>query len=196
MKISSLLVFLCWSTLLFSQVKGVLLHEDNTTEEGYITFKQQYGDFLYFTLDQDIENVKVYASEISGFIADTDTFKVLHNFYVKTGILKTHYPIGFVKSVIEDSVSLYLHQHISQKRKNTGDIAVQIPDTLENYFLKINGKLISIRKSQKQFQEQVSQLFKLSKRLHQSILEGKYHYTDIDTIVKIYNEELRQTTTP
>lgn len=196
MKVSLLLVSLCWSTFIFGQTKGVLLHEDNTTEEGYITFKQQYGNYLYFTLDQQVENVKVYADEITGFVINADTFKVIHNFYVKTGFLKTHFPIGFVKSIVEDSVSLYLHQHITKKCKNSGSIAVQVPDTLENYFLQINGQLISIRKSQKQFQEQVSNLFKFSKRLHKSILDGKYNYADIDTIVKIYNRELRQTTTP
>lgn len=196
MKYLLLIVSLCLSIQASSQVKGLLLHGTEHIEEGYIEYEQGYKHYLYFTLNQNVESVRVYAHEITGFVTEQDTFKVLHDFYIKNGFLKTHYPVGFAKQIVEDSVSLYLHQHLGKKSTSQGDALLQMVNTINNYFIKFQGELIPINSSKNQFKQQISKIFSQNKVLQQAILNDKYTYNDIDTIVRIYNRGLKETTTP
>ena len=170
--------------------KGILLHQDDIVEEGYLFFNERYKHYLYFTLEEGKEPVMVYANEIQGFVVEQDTFEVLKNFFVRDGFLKAHYPIGFAQVLVDGKVSLYYHKHVSSESQTKGVNRVITEMVIESFLLKkeADEEVVLVRSSNKRFKEVLSVYFKDCDALSQAILADKYTYNDIQTIVKTYND--------
>lgn len=194
MEIKSLLLFGYLGLLLCTAQaqdlkQGMLLHDDGTVEEGYIYYNERYKHYLHFTLEPNKEPVVVPAQEIKGFIQGQDTFEVLKNFFVRDGLLKAHYPIGFAQVKVEGNVTLYYHKHVSVESQTKGDNRVITELLVESFLLKKHQteEVILVRSSKKKFKEVLSSYFKDCESLCRDILKEKYTYSDIEHIVKAYN---------
>ncbi|MFK5878786.1 MAG: hypothetical protein QM478_04730 [Flavobacteriaceae bacterium] len=186
LKIISFTITLFLSTPIFSQesqyVKGYYLDTLNNKTEGYI--KILSGSRMKFKHTIKGKKVTLKSDNINGFSINNEKYRIINNFKSKpiNVLAFTKCDSGFAKEIILGDINLFTHIITTNNGMYYGQSGY--------YFIQKGEKNtpIQVYSGRNKFRKQMKQFLADKDEINKKINFKKIKYSDIESIINIYNE--------